>query len=105
MPYFRNGGVLTKKFVASIIKGKPKYKDYIPDNAKLENLSKSFLFSVSNIIIFQLIAFIEPNIYSSLYELYKQKSAENIYHKWDDYAIDVKTDIANSIKNFVPVKR
>ena len=52
MPYFRNEGVLTKKFVIGIIKGKPKYLPYLPDNAKLENLTKDFLFSVNIILIF-----------------------------------------------------
>lgn len=105
MPYFRNEGILTKKFIISLIKGKPKYIDYLPDKVKLEHLSKSFLFSVNNYLILQLIAFLEPEVYSKLYDLYKKKSAETVFHKWDDYAIDVPSEVANSIKNFVPIKR
>lgn len=44
--YFRNEGLLTKKFLISLIKGKPKYIDYLPDNSKIDNISKDFLFCV-----------------------------------------------------------
>ena len=35
-----------------IIKGNPKYSPYLPDNLKLENISKDLLFSVNNFLIF-----------------------------------------------------
>ena len=49
LSYFRKEGALTKKFLISLIKGKPKYIEYLPDNAKLENISKEYSFSVRNI--------------------------------------------------------
>ena len=50
--YFRNDSTLTKQFLIRIIKGNPKYTPYLPDNAKLENITKDLLFSVSNFLIF-----------------------------------------------------
>ena len=52
MRYFRNEGILTKQFIIGIIRGKPVYHQYLPDNAKLENLTKDFLFSVNTILTF-----------------------------------------------------
>ena len=49
LSYFRNEGAHTKKILISLIKGKPKYIEYLPDNAKLENISKEYSFSVRNI--------------------------------------------------------
>ena len=50
LPYFKNGKILTKSFLISFIRGKPKYVDYLPDNVKLEKLSKDFLYSVRKFI-------------------------------------------------------
>ena len=55
-----------QKIYISFIKGKPKYLDYLPDNVKLENLSKDFLFSVRYKYNFQLIAFIEKAVYAQM---------------------------------------
>lgn len=40
-----------------------------------------------------------------MYEIYKNKTAESATKKWEDYSINVETDIADDIKKFVPVKR
>ena len=44
-------------------------------------------------------------IYAQMYDLYKKKSAENVLKKWDDFSIEIPNNIANEIKNFVPVKK
>ena len=36
MPYFRNEGVLAKKFIIGLIKGKQKYYPYLPDKGYLK---------------------------------------------------------------------
>ena len=105
MPYFRSEGILTKKFLISIIKGKPKYIDYLPDNVKLECLKKDLLFSVSNFLNLQLIAFIEPGVYANLYKLYKKKTVENVLNKWENYTLEVNTDVIEEIKKYEPVKK
>ena len=58
--------MLTKKFLKSLIKGKRKYLEYLPDNVKLENISKDFLFRVRTFFNFQLIANIEPMVYAQM---------------------------------------
>jgi len=40
-----------------------------------------------------------------MYDLYKKKSSESALKKWDDLSIGIPSDIANEIKNFVPIKR
>ena len=105
MAYFRSEGILTKKYLISLIRGKPKYLEYLPDNVELEGLTKDLLFSVSILFIFQLIAHIEPELYANLYDLYKKKTAENVMRKWEDYALEVPADVINEIKNYQPVKK
>ena len=36
--------------------------------------------------------------------IYIKKSSENALKKWDDLSIRILYDIANEIKNFVPIK-
>jgi len=40
-----------------------------------------------------------------MYELYKKKTVENAAKKWEDYAIEVNSDVLNDIKKYSPVKR
>lgn len=78
--YFRGDGSLTKQFLINIIKSKVEYERYLPDRIKYENLSKDFLFSVRKFLIFQIIAHVDPNTYSAMYDLYKKKQPK-IYTK------------------------
>lgn len=80
-----------------IVKSKNEYESYLPDGIKLENLSKDFLFS--------LIAHVDPQAYSGMYDLYKKKLAKNIYKKWDEYTIDINQEIVKSIEEYVPSKK
>ena len=105
--YFRGDGALTKSFLINIIKSKVDYEKFLPDKTKYENLSKDFLFSVSIIIInkIQLIAFVDPETYAKMYDLYKKKNSENIYKKWDEYSVNIKGDMIQSINQYVPSKK
>lgn len=94
--YFRGDGALTKNFLIKIVKSKVDYEKYLPDNIKYENLSKDFLFS--------LIAHVDPLTYSAMYDLYKKKVSSNIYKKWNEYSINVKEDMMQSINEYVPAK-
>ena len=96
MEYFRGDGSLTKEFLINIIKSKIVYQKYLPDGIKLENLIKDFLFS--------LIVYVDPAAYSAIYDLYKQKTANCIYKKWNDYKIDLKEDMLVAINEYVPSK-
>ena len=95
--YFRGDGALTKNFLIKIVKSKVDYEKYLPDNIKYENLSKDFLFS--------LIAHVDPLTYSAMYDLYKKKVSSNIYKKWNEYSINVKEDMMQSIHEYVPAKK
>ena len=53
----------------------------------------------------ELVAYIEPNVYSQMYDIYKNKTAENVFKKLDDYALDIPSDTVEDIKKFVPVKK
>lgn len=97
LSYFRGDGVLTKNFLIKIVKSKKDYEKFLPDEIKLENLSKDFLFSV--------IAHVDPKTYSEMYELYKKKISENIYKKWEDYTINIKQDMIKAIDDYVPSKK
>ena len=103
--YFRNGGILTKEFLIKIVKSKVEYAPYLPDNIKLESLSKDFLFSVSIILTSQLIAHIDPKTYGMMYDMYKQRTMQNVYKKWEDYSINIKEDMAEAIEQYMPMKK
>lgn len=97
LSYFRGDGLLTKQFLLQTVKSKNEYESYLPDGIKLESLSKDFLFS--------LIAHVDPQTYSGMYDLYKKKLAQNIYKKWDEYTININQEIVKSIEEYVPSKK
>ena len=74
--------------------GNPAYALYTPDNVKVEKLSRNFLLT--------LVAYIDPNLYKSFYSIYKEQTAERKYNKWVNYTIDIKSDILEKVKQFVP---
>ena len=50
-------------------------------------------------------AYIEPNVYAQMYDIYKKKTAENAMKKWEEYGVNISSDLAKDVKNFVPVKK
>ena len=40
-----------------------------------------------------------------MYDLYKKKNSENIYKKWDEYSVNIKEDMIQSINQYVPSKK
>ena len=52
-----------------------------------------------------MIAFVDPEMYAKIYDLYKKKNSENIYKKWDEYNINIKDDMMRSINQYVPLKK
>lgn len=82
-----------------------KYKDYFPDNVKLQSITRDFLLSVSIFIIFQVIAFVTPNTYNNLYELYKSKEKEKETTRWNDYAIEIQPNLKDKINQFNPCQK
>ena len=105
LKYYRGNNLLTKKYLVDIIKDKAIYSNYLPDGINLNNLSKSFLFCVSIYIIFQLIANLEPQVYTNLYKIYKLKEAQKGNKKWNEYEINIASNVANKIAIFQPTNR
>ena len=105
LKYFRKDNLLTKEFLIKIINDEPNYKLYLPDNIEIKSLSRDYILSVSFLFYFQLIAYLTPNVYSKLYELYKEKAKQNEVKKWNNYAIKVMPEIKEKIANFVPCKK
>lgn len=103
--YFKKVHILTKDFLTSIINKNQAYAQYIPDNTSIKSLSRDYILSVSYYFIFQLIAFVEPNTYSNLYELYKSKNLEKETKKWNNYKIEVIPEVSEKIQNFIPCQR
>lgn len=102
LKYFRKDNVLTKDFLIKIIEEEPSYKLYLPDGIELKSLTRDYILSVSNIFNSQLIAYLTPNIYSNLYELFKTKTKQKETKKWNNYAINVLPAVKDKIANFVP---
>ena len=94
-----------KDYLIKIIKSKPAYERYLPDGIKHDNLSKDFLFSVSINITFQLIAHVEPETYSGLYDLYKKKAATNGNKKWNNYTININEEMLRQVTAYEPSKK
>lgn len=88
-----------------MIKNKPAYSNYLPDEINLNNLTKSFLFNVSIFFTIYLIATIEPQIYTQLYEIYKQKESQKTNKKWQNYEVKIPSNTANQIAAFRPTNR
>lgn len=105
LKYFQKEHTLTKDFLINIIKNDQIYPSYLPDSVNLKSLSRDYLLSVSLFITFQIIAYLSPNVYSNLYELYKSKSKENEYKRWNEYKVDILPNIKQKIDNFVPCQR
>ena len=105
LKYFRKDNLLTKEFLIKIINDEPNYKLYLPDNIEIKSLSRNYILSVSFLFYFQLIAYLTPNVYNKLYELYKERTKQNEAKKWNNYAIKVMPEIKEKIENFVPCKK
>ena len=83
----------------------PKAKEYLPEDCNLKALSLDYLFTVRIIINFQRFQrqLIQKDRYILLYNLYKQKLSNNSYKKWCSYQVFVSEEIAEKLKNFVPL--
>jgi len=52
-----------------------------------------------------LIANLEPQVYSQLYNEYKVKEAQKANKKWEEFEINIPNSIANQIDAFNPTNR
>jgi len=47
---------------------------------------------------------VDPQTYAGMHDLYKKKTSESIYKKWDDYSIKINEDMRQSINEYIPSK-
>lgn len=40
-----------------------------------------------------------------MHDLYKKKSEENVNKKWQDFELEISSNIANEINSYIPVKK
>ena len=72
LKYFRNGEKLDKQHLINKMKGNPNYALYTPDHIDPMKYSKSFLLN--------LISYIDPNLFKTLYTTQKQQLINRTYN-------------------------
>ena len=82
-----------------------KYKYYLPDNILLKSISRDYFLSVSFNLNFQLIAYVSPNTYTQLYELYKMKLQQKETKHWNNYQIEMLPEIKQKMDNYLPCQK
>lgn len=40
-----------------------------------------------------------------MYDMYKKKTVDNAMKKWDEYGVNISSEMVNDIKEFVPIKK
>ena len=98
---FRKGDKLTKQYLFDRMKGNPEYAAYVPDNIDPTKLSREFLLAVNIILIFvQLIAYVDPTLYKELYAISKIQLSQQKYKKWNDFKVEINTNLIENIHNY-----
>lgn len=86
--------------------GTEEYGKYVPNGTSPQNLHREFLLAVSNIHLnYQLIAYIQPNLYQELKNIEKEHLNQKYLNKWNQYQIQINQDIYNNLKHFKPIER
>ena len=103
---FRKGDKLTKQYLFDRMKGNPEYAAYVPDNIDPTKLSREFLLAVNIILIFvQLIAYVDPTLYKELYAISKIQLSQQKYKKWNDFKVEINTNLIENIHNYSTVDK
>ena len=92
LKYFKKGISLNKKYIISKMLRNPAYALYTPDNTNIEKLSREFLLTL-----------VDRALYKSFYSIYKEKTMQIKFNKWNNYSIDIKSDILQKLKQFIPI--
>ena len=93
--FFRTGEKLGKQYLINKMKGNSAYAAFRPDHIDPMKNSKSFLLN--------LIAFVDPPLFKSLYAIQKKQMIEKTYNMWQNYQLSIKNELINDIKNFYPI--
>lgn len=95
MKCFKKGQKFDKKFIVEKMKGNEEYGKYVPDNCDPLKLSRDFLLT--------LMAFVDPNLYKTIFAEYKTEMQRRQHNRWGDYNVFIKTEFINDIRGFVPI--
>ena len=64
--------------------GTEEYGKYVPNGTSPQKLSREFLLAISNIHLnYQLIAYIQPNLYQELKNIEKEHLNQKYLNKWN----------------------
>ena len=86
--------------------GNEKYGDYVPDKVSPNLLSRDFLLSVRYYFkYFQLIAFVDADLYKKLQSIEKDQLSKKNYNKWEEYRVKLNKEIYDKLQNFVPIDK
>ena len=75
--------------------GNQEYAFYTPNNTNIEKLSREFLLT--------LVAYVDPQLYKTFYLIYKEQAMQRQYNKWNNYTVDIKSDVLTKLKQFMSV--
>ena len=95
MRYFRSGEKLDKQYIIKKMMNNPMYAQYTPDHINPMKYSKSFLLN--------LIAYIDPPLFQSLYATQKKQLINKTFNMWQNYKINIQDNLINDIQNFCPI--
>lgn len=68
------------------------YSHYTPDHINPEKYSKSYLLN--------LVAYLDPQLFKSLYSIQKKQLLNRTYNIWNNYKVNIQTNLINDIENF-----
>lgn len=95
MKYFRKGEKLDKNYIIDKMKGNPVYSQYTPDHIDPKKYSKTFLLN--------LIAYLDPTLFKSLYTIQKQQLLSRAFNAWSNYKVEIQRNLLDDINNFSSV--
>ena len=81
---------MAKEYNLGRLQGNSIYEQYLLDNNNLMKLMRGFLLTANNFYnLFQLIAYVDFNLYKKLYRIEKVQLAQQRNFKWNGYEIDI----------------
>ena len=95
IPFYRKGEKLDKDYLISKMKGNDAYVPYTPDTMDPKRFSKQFLLT--------LIAYLDSNLFKQLYSINKDQSKNKFYNSWNDFQVNISSDLIKDIDDFQPV--
>ena len=85
--------------------GNQEYGFYVPNNIDPHKLTRGFLLTVIiYYIILQLIAYVDKELYKNLYSISKMQLGQKNFAKWNNYVVEIDSNLFNNIKNYSSIE-